>query len=271
MTTDPKRQPEGIPTGGQFAATAHAEPGVSLQVPAPSGLTIIDGADNDIAWDSPEDQGRYLEAAYFLEEAGIEGTVKPLYTKYRDEDGLDAMELAVDGRSFTIRHAGTMHPEVSYDGDGDEDWSFRSEAGDGANRNEHEVLADVVASARHDAACQNAWRNDPNEETFQHGDEADVRDFGVRYAEDGTRTITVDIEKDGRFWELVQRGNDDVEVFLEGKPLPLPFIQLDVLAYEFDEEHLEGTGDIGWKAMMKNAADRAANEPGYNPRGINRR
>lgn len=30
MTTPPSRQPEGIPAGGQFAASAHAEPDVSL-------------------------------------------------------------------------------------------------------------------------------------------------------------------------------------------------------------------------------------------------
>lgn len=128
----------------------------------------------------------------------------------------------------------------------------------------------LVASARHDVACQEAWRHDPRG-TFQHGDKADVRDLGAHYAEDGTRIITLDIEKDGRFSELVQRGKEEVEVFLEGKPVPLPFIQLDVLAYDFDEDHIEGTGDILWKGMMKSAADRAAKEPGYNPRGINRR
>jgi hypothetical protein len=127
-----------------------------------------------------------------------------------------------------------------------------------------------MASARHDAACQVAWRRDPSGETFQYGDEVDFKDFvGVRYAENGTRIITVDVEKDGRYWELVQHGNHDVEVFLEGKPLP--FIQLDALAYDFDDEHIEGTGDIRWKCMMKDAAERAAKEPGYNPRGIDRR
>lgn len=269
--TDPKRQPEGIPTGGQFAATAHAEPGVSLQEPATSGLTIVDGAENDIAWDSPEDQGRYLEAAFFLEEAGIEETVKPLYTKYRAEDGLDGLVLEVDGRNMTVHHAGTMSPQVRYGDNEDDAWTFTSQAGDGTGKNEHEVLADLLVSARHDAACQEAWRRDPNGETFQYGDEINVKDFGVRYAEDGTRIITVDVEKDGRYWELVQRGNDDVEVSLEGQPLRLPFIQLDVLAYDFDKDHDEGTGDIRWKAMMKDAAERAAQEPGYNPRGINRR
>lgn len=264
------RQPKGIPAGGQFAAEAHTEPDVSLQASGATSLTIIAGAENEIAWDTPQDQERYLEAAYFMEEAGIEGTVKPLYTKYRAEDGLDAIILEVDGRRMTVRHAGTMNPEISYGDDEDDAWTFRMEAGEGTNKNEHEVLADLVASARHDAACQEAWRHDPNGETFLYGDDADVRDFGVRYDQDGTRIITLDVEKDGRFWDLVQRGNDDVEVFLEGKPVPLPFIQLDALAYEFDEDHIEGTGDIRWKAMMKDAAERAAKEPGYNPRGIDR-
>lgn len=267
MTTS--RQPQGIPVGGQFAAASHAEPEVRLSA-ADAGLTIVDGGEN-ISWDSPEDRARYREAAEFLDDAGIEGTVKPLYTKYRDEDGLDALILQVDGRNMTVHHAGTMKPSVRYGDDEDEAWTFTAEAGDGAGKNEHEVLADLITSARHDAACQEAWRRNPSGETFVYGDEADVRDFGVRYAEDGTRIITVDVEKDGRYWELVQRGNEDVEVFLEGNPVPLPFIQLDVLAYDFDEDHTEGFGDIRWKTMMKDAAERATKEPGYNPRGINRR
>ena len=39
----------------------------------------------------------------------------------------------------------------------------------------------------------------------------------------------MDVEKDGCYWELVQGGHDEVEIFLEGKSVPLPFIQLDVL------------------------------------------
>ncbi|WP_427019395.1 hypothetical protein ACQCSX_22140 (plasmid) [Pseudarthrobacter sp. P1] len=35
MTTNTVRQPAGIPAGGQFAATSHAEPGVSLAPAAP--------------------------------------------------------------------------------------------------------------------------------------------------------------------------------------------------------------------------------------------
>jgi hypothetical protein len=40
MTTDPARQPKGIPTGGQFAATNHTEPGISLDSPAPHRLEL---------------------------------------------------------------------------------------------------------------------------------------------------------------------------------------------------------------------------------------
>ncbi|ACL41956.1 hypothetical protein Achl_4005 (plasmid) [Pseudarthrobacter chlorophenolicus A6] len=264
------RQPKGIPAGGQFAPETHTEPDVDLQAPAPSGLTVIDGAENEVAWDTPEDQGRYLEAAYFMEEAGIEGTVKPLYTKYRSEDGLDALILQVDGRRMTVHHVGTEKPSISYGDDEDDAWTFRMEAGDGSRKNEHEILHDLVVSARHDAACQEAWRRDPSGETFQYGDDANVRDFGVRYANNGDRIITVDIDNGGRQWELLQRGDGDVHVFVSGTEVSLPHIQLDALAYEFDEDHIEGTGDIRWKFMMKDAAERAAKEPGYNPRGINR-
>lgn len=33
MTTQTERQPAGIPTGGQFAATRHAESGIALEAP----------------------------------------------------------------------------------------------------------------------------------------------------------------------------------------------------------------------------------------------
>ncbi|ACL42148.1 hypothetical protein Achl_4197 (plasmid) [Pseudarthrobacter chlorophenolicus A6] len=39
MTTDITRQPKGIPVGGQFAATAHAEPAIELQKPETKTVT----------------------------------------------------------------------------------------------------------------------------------------------------------------------------------------------------------------------------------------
>lgn len=66
-----------------------------------------------------------------------------------------------------------------------------------------------------------------------------------------------------RSCELVLRGDGDVQVYYDvaGSPVALPFVQLDAIALEFDEDHIEGTGDICWKAMMRDAADRA----GYRP------
>ncbi|HEX9227464.1 MAG TPA: hypothetical protein VF885_12550 [Arthrobacter sp.] len=268
---NPNRHLSGA-KGGQFAEKIQSEAAnVRLETPEgeaawvdeDGGLTIEGGN-----FDTPEDQLRYQEAAAFLEESGIEGKVSPLFTQYRPDEGLDAVILQTDGRNMILRHAGTMSPQVEYGDDEDDAWTFRMEAGDGAGKTEHEVLADVVASARHDAACQEAWRG--HEDTFQYGDEANVRDFGVRYDSAGTRIITVDIDNAGRQWELVQKGDDDVKVFISGSEVPLPHIQLDALAHEFDEDHEDGMGDILWKGMMRDAADRAAKESGYNPRGINR-
>ena len=228
MTTEPNRQPEGIPTGGQFAKKTQSD-----DVPA------LAPAFN---FDTPEDKARYEEAAAFIAESDIEGTIEPLFTQYRPEEGLDAVILHTDGRRMVIRHAGTTSPQVEYGDDEDDAWTFRSEPGDTANKTEHEILADLVAGARHDAACQEAWRRDPSGETFQYGENVSVKDFGVRYAEDGTRVITLDIDNDGRYWELVQRGNEDVKVFISDSELSLPHIQLDVLALEFDEDHTEEIG-----------------------------
>jgi hypothetical protein len=260
MTTEPNRQPEGIPTGGQFAAATHSDDVPDL---APA-----------FNFDTPEDKARFEEAAAFIAESDIEGTVVPLFTQYRPEEGLDAVILTIDGRNMVLRHAGTESPQIEYGDDEDDAWTFRSGPGSTTNKNEHEILADLVTSARHDAACQEAWRRDPSGEAFQYGENVSVNDFGVRYAADGTRIITLDIDNDGRHWELLQRGDEDVKVFISGTEVP-PYndkrnIPLDALACEFDEDHLEGSGDIRWKTMMQAAADRAAAEPGYNPRGVNR-
>lgn len=257
-----ERQPKGVPVGGQFAAAAHGEPDLSLR--GATGLTIKDGAEN-ISWDTPEDNSRFLEATEFLAASDVEGEVAPLYTQYRPEDGTDGVILQVDGRNMTVHHAGTMSPTVAYGDDENDAWTFRMEAGDGAGKTEHEVLADVIQRARHDAACQEAWRS--GEEAFEYGGEYTVRDFGVRYVGD-ERIITLDMDWDGRGCELTQRGSGDVQVHYGGaeSPVSLPHIQLDAIALDFDADHIEGTGDIRFKAMMQEAADRAAGSPGFNPR-----
>lgn len=252
------RQPEGIPAGGQFAPETHAEPNVGLS----SAVTAV-------SWDAPEDESRYLEAVDFMRGAGIEGAVEPFYTRYRTVDGTDGLILQADGRNMTVHHAGTMHPQISY-GDDDEDaWSFRMEAGDGVGKTEHEVLHDLVASARHDAACQEAWRG--SGETFQQGESAGVLDFGVRYGTDGKRVTTLTVEREGRDYELIRRGEEKIDVSVYGVRVDHPELELDALAKDFDESHEPGTGKVRFADMMDAATARAELDPGYSPRGPGRR
>ncbi len=163
-------------------------------------MVIQDGPGHNISWDTPEDQARFRAAAAFMDEAGIEGTITPLYTKYREQDGLDALILRVDGRNMTVHHVGTRHPEIGYGDDENDAWTFRMEAGDGVNKNEHEILADLVAGARHDAACQEAWRG--SADTFEYGETAEINDFGVRYGEDGARIISLTASHGREYVEL---------------------------------------------------------------------
>jgi hypothetical protein len=265
------RQPKGIPVGGQFAPDVHTEPGVTITAPSPAALTVQDGPEHSITWDTPEDQTRFRSAAAFMEEAGIEGTVTPLYTKYRSEDGLDAVILQVDGRNMTVHGPGTRHPEIGYGDDENDAWTFRMESGDGAGKNEHEILADLVAGARHDAACQEAWRG--SADTFEYGEDAEVNDFGVRYAGDGARIISLTASRGRQYYELSQRGDDDLRLFVDNDTAlssAEAAIKLDALAKDFDEDHTSGTGYGRFRDMMRAAADRAAQDPGYSPRGINR-
>jgi hypothetical protein len=266
------RQPKGIPAGGQFAPDIHTEPDVTIAGPeAPTALVIQDRPEHGIAWDAPEDQERFRAAAAFMDEAGIEGTVTPLYTKYRTEDGLDALILQVDGRNMTVHHAGSRHPQIAYGDDENDAWTFRMEAGDGSGKNEHEILADLVTSARHDAACQEAWRG--SADTFEYGETAEINDFGVRYSADGERIISLTASHGRQYVEMSQKGDGEIQVFVGNDTALSPAeasTKLDVLAKDFDLDHRPGTGYARFQSMMHAAADRAAEDPGYSPRGISR-
>lgn len=59
MTTFVARQPKGIPTGGRFAATTHAEPEVSIKVPSNPGLYRLVFEDSP----APEEARSYARQA----------------------------------------------------------------------------------------------------------------------------------------------------------------------------------------------------------------
>jgi hypothetical protein len=63
-------------------------------------------------------------------------------------------------------------------------------------------------------------------------------------------------------------GGNDIQVFIdnESDPLPMASAKLDLLALDFDKYHEEGTGDVRFRAMMRDAADRAERRPGFAPK-----
>lgn len=258
-----RRQPKGIRTGGQFAEESHNEAGITLQRPDTGSLTVQDGPEHGIAWDTPEDHQRFLEAASFIAECTDEGSVTPCFTRYRPEDHLDSLVLDVDARQLTIQGAGTESPTISH---GEEPMSFRMEAGNTAGKTEYEILGDLIERARHDAACQSAWRG--GLDAFEEGRTCQVEDFNVRFA-GGQRISTLSVRSGGRYWDIVQRGDgepevacDSVNAIAEGPG------SLDEVAANFDPAHREGTGAARFKALLTEAAERAAEEPGYNPRRL---
>lgn len=89
MITNPSRQPKGIPVGGQFAATSHAEPGLVLGQPEQEVHFDTDGTEWD--WAGPD--------ATILESAYINGVGMRIDTSQSD-DGVYSYEIrAVRPRS----------------------------------------------------------------------------------------------------------------------------------------------------------------------------
>lgn len=231
---------------GKFGEQAHAEPDLKLggTKPAPAA-----------------DRERYVAAAALVQEACPDGAVSGMFGEYDPDKGTDGMILQVDGRNMIVWHAGTDHPKVAYGDDEADAWSFTYERPENDDKTATEILAETIGGARHDAACQEAWRGSPD--TFQFRGDTSVEDFGVRFV-DGDRVIALDINRDGVWFELTQKDDGDVRVFVHDEELP--DTQLDALASDFDEDHAEGTGPARFKEMMQAAADRASSDPGYSPR-----
>jgi hypothetical protein len=125
MTTDSAaRQPKGIPVGGQFAATAHSEPDVSL-TPAPKKvtskgvLTTVTLPDGSIAKRTSQN-GHYTHAV-------VRGPEEPkLVIANREHQIADSEKtikdideaLALEKPIFKIRNRGfrDKNPDLRYDG-----------------------------------------------------------------------------------------------------------------------------------------------------------
>jgi hypothetical protein len=109
MTTITARQPKGIPVGGQFAATTHAEPAAELHVP----LTVHERTHVGLVGDqlnSTEEAQAARDAIYESMTAGDFGGDTMVVRDLADDDRL--VRHAVD-RYVTTEHnePGAFQPE----------------------------------------------------------------------------------------------------------------------------------------------------------------
>lgn len=101
MTENINRQPKGIPVGGQFAATAHAEPQVALSAPLPANpFADADGTTWEMGGDDPHTD------VYTSEVNGIEARVS---TDIREEGA--RMEIV----DFRGQHPVTLKDQTHFD------------------------------------------------------------------------------------------------------------------------------------------------------------
>ncbi|WP_139187260.1 hypothetical protein [Pseudarthrobacter chlorophenolicus] len=129
MTETIIRQPAGIPAGGQFAPTAHAEANVTLQAPpegkAPLGEYFVDAKALQAArevWAAVEDapDWRRVEVAEaWAKERGYEVDTFDYYPAADQAHGNGVVLVSELGAAVTLSGQGRRNFSVDLDGDGD--------------------------------------------------------------------------------------------------------------------------------------------------------
>lgn len=97
MTALPARQPQGIPTGGQFAATAHAEPQVTLPAGSSSIEDFISQRDA-VRERRDEAHERYEALDQLSQRLSVRGVAASILAKYPNASTLTVAEN-VDGEN----------------------------------------------------------------------------------------------------------------------------------------------------------------------------
>lgn len=112
MTENITRQPQGIPTGGQFAAVAHAEPDLSLAVPARPVETLRTLRGHDFY--PPAEEMAKWPKLYSTEDVAVAD--KPIQAHYF-QGGMDWYITEYDPKeneAFGYVDLGLGHPEWGY-------------------------------------------------------------------------------------------------------------------------------------------------------------
>jgi hypothetical protein len=128
MTETIARQPAGIPAGGQFAPTSHAEPNVSLS-PGPELATLGEYQVSAPAlraarevWAAVEHQPdwrRHEAAEAWAKERGYEADTWDNYREADQAHGSGVVLVSEWGAAVTLSGQGRRNFSVDLDGDGD--------------------------------------------------------------------------------------------------------------------------------------------------------
>jgi hypothetical protein len=163
MTTDTARQPKGIPAGGQFAATSHAEPEVALAAVPASELKLIADFGDDL---SPEHKAAIDHWHTRLQEAGVGGELEILSVDGADSDA-GGPTVAGTWRSPDGTEFGFAVDNKCIDLSRSHDWNLDEEHnGDRAILNtlhEHRITDEDIASRftllQNRARTADGWAN----------------------------------------------------------------------------------------------------------------
>lgn len=209
MSTFRNRQPEGVPTGGQFATTTKTESDVTL-TPARSGLSI-----------DPACQGKAVQD---LAAAGLKGTLAPYHGGDPDIPDGSLSYHSPEGHELAISGLGTGSTAIHMIS-GDPDHSFTV-------TRENATARDVVEGIEAAAWCDDLAG--AFETTFDHGGENEVRDsYLSRNPETGDMVAGMTIsDQDGNWFSVDHNyttGETTAAPESAAGPGPLPDVDLDAV------------------------------------------
>lgn len=207
MSTYRNRQPQGIPTGGQFAASMHSEPSISLGGPPEPKLVILDPS-----IDSP--------AIQELADAGLRGG---LYAAEEDHDLPEgSVVLRTDGVQVGLSGLGTDEVAVKLlsDDPGREFTMTHS------NKPSTEDVMNAIGTT--------VWKDkltDTFGETFQDGEDFEVRDnYLGRNSHTGDYIAGMTVSTPNGDWFSLDHNfttgktTVDSETWMDEKPFPQEFV-----------------------------------------------
>ncbi|MCC3299314.1 hypothetical protein [Arthrobacter caoxuetaonis] len=245
MNTFRNRQPQGIPTGGQFAATTHSESSISLGGPPRPDLVI-----HDPSIDS--------EAVQELAAAGLKGGLFPARESQDLPEG--SVELWTDGARLGISGLGTDEVAVKFLSD-DPNREFTMTH---SNKPSTEDIMNAIEAAQ--------WKDkltDVFAGSFRDGEDFEVRDnYLGRNSHTGDYVAGMTVSTHTGDWFTLDHNfttgqtTVDSESWMNEKPFPQDFVDPIISDLTGKDAYGEDAQRAAAEAFGK-VKERAEQMPGY--------